>query len=101
MAWAQLHAAAPPTTAGSLPQKFRTKARAIATDLVGHDQRDDRALIESLIHAVDTLALRCDELANRLARLDDAVGEVVDVLGADLVRLRAAVGGATSRDVDG
>jgi hypothetical protein len=58
-------------------------------------QQDDRALIGDLIRAVDALAARCDALADRLETLERSVAEVVEVLGADLVHLRAEMADLT------
>jgi hypothetical protein len=52
--------------------------------------RDDRELIGELVRAVDALAARCDELADRVMTLEGALAEMVEVFGADLTRLRAA-----------
>jgi hypothetical protein len=54
------------------------------------DVRNDRDLIGELIRAVDALAARCDELADRMITLESALAELVEVFGADLTRLRAA-----------
>jgi hypothetical protein len=56
---------------------------------LGPAQRRDRALVGSVIQAVDAVARRCDELADRVVELEAVVSEVVDVLGAELTRLRA------------
>jgi hypothetical protein len=53
--------------------------------------RDDRELIGDLIRAADALAARCDELAERVMTLEAALAEMIEVFGADLTRLRAAV----------
>ncbi len=53
----------------------------------------DRELIGEVIRATDALAARCDQLAERVMALEGALAEVIEVLGADLTRLRAAVDG--------
>jgi hypothetical protein len=55
----------------------------------------DRELIGEVIRAADALAARCDQLSERVMALEGALAEVIEVLGADLVRLRAAVDGTT------
>jgi hypothetical protein len=52
-------------------------------------QQEDRVLIGDLLRAVDTLATRCDALADRVVALEQSLAEVVDVLGADLTQIRA------------
>jgi hypothetical protein len=52
-------------------------------------QAADRALIGSLIRATEAVAVRCDELAARLAELSEVVDEVAGALSADLARLLA------------
>jgi hypothetical protein len=59
-------------------------------DGVEHALVHDRALIGALIRAADALAVRCDELAGRLGRVESLVEEVSNVLGAELTRLRAS-----------
>jgi hypothetical protein len=54
---------------------------------------DDRAMIGTLIRAVDRLAGRCDELADRLAALEATLEELGNVTGEEVARLRAAVAG--------
>jgi hypothetical protein len=91
--WARVHAAdAQPATNGSgLRGAVRARIGTAAAEVTGPAQRDDRALIGTLIRAVDALAQRCDELAGRVADLEGLVEEVVNVLGEDLVRLRAVL----------
>ena len=88
-----MHAARSPESSAGPGIRDKAKARigALTAEIAGTGQRDDRALIGSLIRAVEVLAQRCDELAGRLVDLESTVGEVVDVLGADLVQLRAAL----------
>jgi hypothetical protein len=63
-------------------------ARAVRASLQPR-QQEDRMLIGDLLRAVDTLAARCDALADRVVALEQALAEVVDVLGADLTQIRA------------
>ncbi len=51
----------------------------------------DRALLGALVRAVDTVAGRCDELADRLATLESATEDVVASFGQDITQLRAEV----------
>ena len=91
--WVRVHAG--DDRSGGAQTGLRAQARqrlaSLAADAVGKDQRDDRALIGSLIRAVDALAQRNDELSGRLAQLETLVGEVIDVLGRDLTVVRAVL----------
>ena len=86
-AWAGL-ATPPPTSRRELTGRLRA---ALANEPVASAERQDRALIGQLIQAVDTLGARCDELADRVARLETLLEETVTALGADLVAVRAAL----------
>lgn len=91
--WAAVHAEpapAPPAGPG-LRRRADRHVAAVAAAALGPAQHHDRALIGDLIRAVDALAERCDTLADRLEALEALVAETVEVLGADLTRLRADV----------
>ena len=103
--WARVHAgSAPgggtPNAADTGPGGWRSRVHRAVTRAALDAQRPvleaDRALIGDLIRAADALALRCDALADRVVLLEHSLAEVVDVLGADLARLRAEV--AARRD---
>jgi hypothetical protein len=49
----------------------------------------DRELLGALIRAVDAIALRCDELADRLTTQEALTEDVTESFGADLTHLRA------------
>jgi hypothetical protein len=99
--WARLHAgtaALDPAASG-----LRSRMDAVAVAVGRRLHHDERTLIGTVIQAVDAVARRCDELANRVSELEQQLGEVVDVLGADLTRVRAALGvpvDAASEDAD-
>ena len=95
-AWARLNAGPGPEPggAGEDPRSLRTRLDWTRLDratgaLLGRVQHRDRALVGSVIQALDAVARRCDELGDRLGELEQLLGEVVDVLGADLTHIRA------------
>lgn len=49
----------------------------------------DRALMADVIRTIDTVAARCDELADRLANQHVVVADMAAIFGEDLTRLRA------------
>jgi hypothetical protein len=106
-AWARAHDADHSSGTGEgLRGSLRTRAESAMSAVAGPTQRRDRAVVGSVIQAVDAVARRCDELAGRVAELEAVVGEVVDVLGADLVRVRAelarrSVDDTTTTDASG
>ena len=51
--------------------------------------REDAQLLAELIRAVDAVAARCDELAQRLARAEAVLEDVATTYGAELAGLRA------------
>jgi hypothetical protein len=50
----------------------------------------DREIVADLIRAIDALASRCDELADRLEHQQIVVDDAVSIFGEELTRLRAA-----------
>jgi hypothetical protein len=74
---------------GQQPRSLRTRVESAVSAVTGPAQRQDRAVLANVIQAVDAVARRCDELVGRVAELEAVIGEVVDVLGADLVQVRA------------
>ena len=93
-AWSRVHAAERERTAAGTGIRARARARTSArASAVGAAQRDDRALIGDLIRATDVLAVRCDELADRVADLESLVEEIVCVVSEDLTHLRALLAG--------
>jgi hypothetical protein len=75
-------------------EKIRRRVAATAADAVAPAQQENRALIGALIRATEALAVRCDELAGRVADLEGVLEEVVNVVSEDLVQIRATLGGA-------
>jgi hypothetical protein len=49
----------------------------------------DREIVADLIRAIDTLASRCDELADRLQHQHIVLDDAVTIYGEELTRLRA------------
>lgn len=106
--WASLHTITDGTTSMARPAatsrvvaKARAWAASAAAALGVVGLHDDGELVGDLIRAVDALASRCDQLADRLAAVEALFPELVASLGQDLVQLRAAidVGGGTSTGV--
>jgi hypothetical protein len=88
--WAEIHRAArPPTTGPGWRGAVRARTGVAEAESVAHEQRQDRALIGELIRLAEALAVRCDELAQRVQALEGSLREVTEVLGQDLVALRA------------
>jgi hypothetical protein len=83
---------------GNRPRSLRTRVESAVSTVTGPGQHQDRAVVASVIQAVDAVARRCDELAGRVAELEAVIGEVVDVLGADLVRVRAELARRSAPD---
>lgn len=85
--WEQLGGSPSQLRRGGIEAGLRRQVRRV----LGRLQRPDRALLGNLVQAVEATAARTDELADRLARLEALVEEVVQVFSEDLVHLRAAV----------
>ncbi|MHB1774825.1 MAG: hypothetical protein ACYCU7_02380 [Acidimicrobiales bacterium] len=47
-------------------------------------------MTKSLVAVVDAMAVRCDELATRIALLEESLEEVVQTFSEDLTAVRAA-----------
>jgi len=62
-------------------------------------QSVDREIIADVIRAIDTLALRCDELSDRLEHQRIVLDDAVTILGEEVTRLRAASGPLVGGDV--
>jgi hypothetical protein len=52
----------------------------------------DREIVADLIRAIDALATRCDELADRLEHQQIVVDDAVNIFGEELTRLRTTAG---------
>jgi len=68
---------------------FERRLRRLAKAALGHLQRSDRLMMGELVDAVEAIGNRVDELSDCLATLEALVEEVVQVLGEDLVQVRA------------
>jgi hypothetical protein len=49
----------------------------------------DREIVADLIRAIDALALRCDELTDRLEHQNIVLDDAVTIFGEEMTRLRA------------
>lgn len=74
------------TPAASPWQRVTGKARRALT--LG---RSNREFLGSLIRAIDAVARRCDELADRLAVVEGLTEDVAGTFGEDITALRADV----------
>jgi hypothetical protein len=75
------------STGGSSPwQRLIRRLRRMANRVPGSI---DREMIADLIRAIDAVAARCDEMADRLAAQQIVVNDAVTIFGEELTRLRA------------
>ena len=91
--WAN-QSAAVTTPAPSAGPTTTVRLRALLKGAVNRTRlsvRGDPELTASLIRAVDALAVRSDEMAERLHQLQSLVEEVVLVVSEDLVQIRATL----------
>jgi hypothetical protein len=84
--WARLHAA--PTEDEALATRLGTKARSIASRVIAGA---DHQLLGDVVRAIDAIAARCDELAERVANLELTADDLARTLGEEVTQLRAAV----------
>lgn len=93
--WQDAHRppAQPSGAVQSARQRAGTLARNVSSLSTRERPQEDRALIGRLIQVVDLLASRCDELADRLHRLESALDEVSSASAEELTRIRAALAG--------
>ncbi len=64
-------------------------------------QSVDREIIADVIRAIDALALRCDELSDRLEHQRIVLDDAVTILGEEVTRVRAESGQLARSDVRG
>jgi hypothetical protein len=84
--WAALHGpGADLAPSGPWPRLKGKARRALG---VG---RGDRELLGAVIRALDAVAVRCDELADRLSAQESLMEDVSTSYGEDITRLRADV----------
>jgi hypothetical protein len=67
--------------------RLRRKAKALINRAVGNA---DRELMGDLIRAIDAVATRCDELAERLSSQQIVIGDAARIFGEEITQLRAA-----------
>jgi hypothetical protein len=84
--WARLDAA--PGNTSSVGDRLRVKARSVAARVTGSA---DRQFLAELVRAVDAVAARCDELSERVGKLDVIADDLTRILGEEITQLRAAV----------
>ena len=83
--WARVHGDLSPTSAvPPLWQRVGRKLRQFLPYTAG-----ERELIGVLIRTADALALRCDEISDRLAAQESLMEDVTESFGADLTQLRS------------
>jgi hypothetical protein len=95
--WERLTAPAAAAAAGGrlgVGGRLRHQAKRV----IGRLQRSDRALLGDLVRALEAAATRTDELADRLARLEALVEELVQVFSEDVTQMRAALAARTPQD---
>jgi hypothetical protein len=73
------------------------KTRSAADRMLG---RADNQMMGDLIRAIDTVAMRCDELSERVTRQEALIAEIASSLGQELTRLRALVAHQTPPSTD-
>jgi hypothetical protein len=84
--WARLDAA--PGNTASVGVRLRVKARSAAARVTGNA---DRHFLADLVRAVDAVAARCDELSERVGKLEVVADDLARILGEEITQLRAAV----------
>ncbi len=62
-------------------------------------QSVDREIIADVIRAIDALALRCDELSDRLEHQRIVLDDAVTILGEEVTRVRADLGQLAGTDL--
>jgi hypothetical protein len=82
------------------PKKPTTGQRGIRVvrRVLNRWQSVDREIIADVIRAIDALALRCDELADRLEHQRIVLDDAVTILGEEVTRVRAASGPLVADD---
>jgi hypothetical protein len=85
--WARMHGRSPAESI-SVRAQIRGKLRSGLQRLLG---RADHEFLGDLVRAVDALAARCDELSVHLSNQEIVSGNLAEILGEDVTRLRAAV----------
>lgn len=94
--WAVNTSGAPSTA----PDERRTFSRRIVqgarrlASVIHSNRREQQELIGALIRAVDAVAARADELAQRLHSTERHLDELLKVMSEDLVQIRAVVASA-------
>jgi hypothetical protein len=68
----------------------RQRLLRLARRVRGRSLTSDRALIADLIRAVDAVAARCDELADRVQTQHVLLHDMASIFGEELTALRAA-----------
>jgi hypothetical protein len=83
--WARLHAT--PAASQAPAARLRAKARSAVSRLLG---TADHQLLGDVVRAVDAVAVRCDELSERVGNLELTSDDLARSLGEEITRLRAS-----------
>lgn len=86
--WSDIHANEATSNLGHSSRRFPHWNSSNVKNL-SEAQLSDRSLIGILIRTVDLLALRCDELSNRLSSAEQLVEELSNLLSEDITELRS------------
>lgn len=95
--WAEVHATEQGRSVepgGGVRARVRAKVTTAAAEAALHSQQADRFLIGDLIRGLDAVAMRVDEIGERLQLLEAVVDELVIATGQDLTSIRAALASA-------
>jgi len=84
--WARLHAMSAASQAPGA--RLRAKTRSAVSRLLG---TADHQLLGDVVRAVDAVAVRCDELSERVGNLELTSDDLARSLGEEIARLRASV----------
>jgi hypothetical protein len=84
--WARVHA--PADARASLRHRLGRRVRALSAKIgLGYDPN----FVGELVRALDAIAVRCDQLADRVSDLEMSIDDLSGALGEEVTRLRAAV----------
>ena len=83
---------APADGATGVAGRVRSSLTTAVEHVARSAQAEQRALIGTLIRAIDTVAARNDQLEARVHHLETLLEEVVTVLSEDLTQVRSALG---------
>jgi hypothetical protein len=93
--WARRRAASPKTD--SVGTRVRSRVKVFAAQVTG---ADDRRFLGDLVRAVDAVAIRCDELSERVSNLATTLDDLARSLSEEVTQLRATVDSIAVPDPD-